>query len=186
MNRKSDIKNDFEAFVKRQQQRASEAKQVDWLNEREQWLGYLNKLYETIESFLAPYTENGRITHRYREIELNEENIGTYKARQMILKIGGQEIVLTPVGTLLIGSKGRVDVIGPAGRTRLILVDREASAPTIKVSVHIGGKPQAAPKEPPHKKINWAWKIVTTPPAVRFLELTQESFFRALMEIANG
>ena len=104
----------------------------------------------------------------------------------MILKIGGQEIVLTPVGTLLIGSKGRVDVIGPAGRTRLILVDREASAPTIKVSVHIGGKPQAAAKEPLHKKINWAWKIVTTPPAVRFLELTQESFFRALMEIANG
>ena len=58
MNRKSDTKNDFEAFVKRQQQRANEAKQVDWLNEREQWLGYLNELYETIESFLAPYTEN--------------------------------------------------------------------------------------------------------------------------------
>jgi hypothetical protein len=47
----------------------------------------------------------------------------------MILGIGRQEITLTPVGTLLFGSKGRVDVEGPAGRTRLVLVDQQSVRP---------------------------------------------------------
>jgi hypothetical protein len=50
----------------------------------------------------------------------------------MILKIGRQEIVMTPIGTLLIGAKGRVDVVGPAGRARLVLVNSQASGPTIR------------------------------------------------------
>ena len=50
----------------------------------------------------------------------------------MILKIGRQEITMTPVGTLLIGAKGRVEVVGPAGRTRLLLVNSKAFGPTTK------------------------------------------------------
>ena len=152
----------------------------------EEWLSYLKSLYDKIDFFLTDYINSGEIRRDYREIELNEEKIGSYTARQMIVKIGRREIMLTPVGTLLIGSKGRVDVVGPAGRTRLILVDSEASTPRIKVSVNIGGKPQPPVPEPPRKKIQWAWKIVTSPPTIRYIELTQESFFRALMEVANG
>jgi hypothetical protein len=69
----------------------------------------------------------------------------------MILKIGRQEITMTPVGTLLIGAKGGVEVVGPAGRTRLLLVSSKASGPTPAV-------------ETPPKKIKWAWKIATSAP----------------------
>ena len=94
---------------------------------------------------------------------------------------------MTPVGTLLIGAKGRVDVVGPAGRARLVLVNSEASSPpTIKVRVSIGGKPEPPAVAAPPKQIKWGWKIATSPPTVRYIELTQDSLFQALMEVANG
>ena len=162
-----------------------EGERVDWADERDNWLRHLKELYHQTEVFLADHTKTGGIKLDYRDIELNEENIGSYSARQMILKIGRQEITLTPVGTLLIGSKGRVDVVGPAGRTRLVLVDREASGPTNKVTVSIG-KPSPPAAEAPPRKVTWVWKIATRPPTTQYIELTQESLFQALMEVANG
>ncbi len=69
------------------------------------------------------YIRKGEIKSEYRDITLNEENIGSYIARQMILRIGRQQVTMTPIGTMLIGAKGRVDVVGSAGRTRLVLVN---------------------------------------------------------------
>ena len=51
--------------------------------------------------YLAEYVKNGETKPNYRDIELNKENLGTYTARQMILKIGRQEITMTPVGILV-------------------------------------------------------------------------------------
>jgi hypothetical protein len=186
MNTKRQGKTDFGAFVKRQQIASAEASRVDWAKERDEWLRHLEELYDRTESFLAEYIKDGEIQLSYRDIELNEENIGSYRARQMILKIGRQEITMTPVGTLLIGAKGRVEVVGPAGRTRLVLVNREASRPAIKVTVSIGGKPETPAVGAAPKNIKWAWKIATSPPAIRYIDLTQESLFQALMEVANG
>ncbi len=186
MNSKRTGKTDFGAFVKRQQSKAAQDKKVDWAKERDNWLAHLKGLYDQTEFFLAEYVKTGEIKLRYRDIELNEENIGSYRARQMILRIGPQEITMTPVGTLLIGAKGRVDVVGPAGRTRLVLVNSEASGPVIKVTVSIGGRPETpAPVAAPNK-IKWAWKIATSPPAIRYIELTEDSLFSALMEVVNG
>jgi len=184
MNSKHNGNTDFKAFVKREQTAVADAERVDWAKERDDWLGHLKRLYDQTESFLAEYIKSGEIKVHYRDIELNEENIGAYRAPEMILRIGRQEITMTPVGTLLIGAKGRVDVVGPAGRTRLILADSEANGPVRKVPVSIG-TPGPAPKAAP-KEIKWKWKIATSPPTIQYIELTQESLFQALMEVANG
>lgn len=175
---------DFGAFVKRQQT-ASGEDPADWSKERDDWLVRLKELYDQTKSFLAEYVKAGEIKLSFRDIELNEENIGSYRAPQMILKIGRQEITMTPVGTMFYKTKGRVDVVGPAGRTHLLLVDSEASGPPRKVSVVVGGTGSPAVKVPP-KEIKWAWKIATSPPTIHYIELTQESLFQVLMEVANG
>lgn len=123
---------DFDEFVKRQQDGTSVAAvEIDWKKERDQWLAHLGRLYSKIESFLAKYVSSGQIRYEYRSIDLNEENIGSYTAKQMVLRIGRQEVDLVPIGTLLIGSKGRVDVRGPAGTAQILLVDRKAWGPKI-------------------------------------------------------
>ncbi|MGB6941406.1 MAG: hypothetical protein WBE37_03265 [Bryobacteraceae bacterium] len=186
MNSKHNNIVDFDAFVKRQQAGSSEDEGVDWEKERDEWLGYLKELYRQTESFLEEYTKTGQIKLTYRKIELNEENIGSYNADQAILKIGRQEITMTPVGTLIIGAKGRVEVVGSAGRARLVLVDSEASGPRIKVNVSVGRKPEPMARERAPRKIKWAWKIATSPPTIRYIELTKESLFQMLMEVANA
>ena len=165
---KKDRDTDFGAFVKRQQT----DERVDWAKERDEWLGHLEELYGRTESFLAEYIKNGEIKLEYRDIALNEENIGSYRARQMVLRIGRQQITMTPLGTRLLFTKGGVDVEGSAGRFRLVLVDGESSAPKIKATVGIGGKR--------------VWKIMTSPPVIGYIEFTRESLFQALMEVANG
>jgi hypothetical protein len=188
---------DFDAFVKGQQHAALDGGPENWESERVEWLRYLEELYKIIESFLAEYIASGDIKRDYREITLNEENIGSYTARQMILKIGGREITLTPVGTFIFGAKGRVDVAGTAGQFSFLLVDSEASRPQFKATVSAGGKPDA-PAQAIRRQIKWAWKIASSEPLptwgpmppraarIQYIELTRESLFPELMAIANA
>jgi hypothetical protein len=181
-----DVK-EFDEFVKREQEAAAGTASVDWDGEREEWLSYLDKLYKKVESLLRRYVSSGQIQLGYRSVELNEENIGSYAAKQMVLKIGPKSVVLEPIGTLLIGSKGRVDVIGPAGKAQILLVDSKSSgvASLIHVTVGVDWKLPAAPTKS-RREIEWEWKIVTRPPERKFIKITQQSLFQLIMEVANG
>jgi hypothetical protein len=182
MNENREDQDSFDEFVKRQQQEP-----VDWAKQREEWLEKLDVLYRMIEQSLNKYIDAGEIKCEYSNIELNEEDIGTYTARKMRITIGRRVVTLTPVGTMLIGAKGRVDVVGPAGQTRFMLLNSKASRPSDMISVRVSvGKPP--PSSPPSKpqEITWVWKIATNPPIVQFIELTKETLFQALMEVANG
>jgi hypothetical protein len=160
---------------------------VDWQKERDEWLAHLDRLYSKVESFLEKYLSSGQIRLEYRQIGLNEEGIGSYIARQMILWIGRQEVDLVPIGTFFIGAKGRVDVIGPAGKAELLLVDRKRDSwrPKVIVTVGVGERVPVVTSEP-RPEIEWEWRILTRPPEKKSLEITQENLFQLIMEIANG
>ena len=76
-------------------------------------------------------------------MELNEENIGTYTATRLKVVIGDEDITLTPIGTLLIGAKGRVDVEGSARTSRLILIDKNATDASSMFRVKVTAMPSA-------------------------------------------
>jgi hypothetical protein len=140
---------------------------------------------------LKEYTADGSITRRFSQVSLTEEDLGRYSAPRMEIRIGGQTVSLEPVGTLLFGSKGRVDVVGTYGRAQLWLVNAKVkrAADIIKANVvGIGAPP--TPPPPSTEPIAWAWKMVTRNPGVSggfsFLELDKESFFELVMELANA
>lgn len=178
---------EFDEFVKREQKAASGDARVDWDAQRKEWLDNLDRLYKKVESLLNKYLSSGQIQGIRQPVNLNEEYIGSYTADQLVLKIGPKSVVLEPIGTLVLGSKGRVDLIGPAGKAQLLLVDSKAFGPAslIHVTVGVGKKP---PAPPPKRSVDtkWEWKIVTRPPERRFIEITQESLFQLIMEVANG
>jgi hypothetical protein len=171
----------FDRFVSQQQESSAS---VNWSQVRNEWLGDLDQLYSKIESFLAKYLHAGQIRLEYRIISLNERDIGAYNARQMVLRIGRQQVDLVPVGTLLMGSKGQVDVVGPAGKAEIMLVDGKLDArrPRVLVTVGVGGRLASSEQvREPH----WEWRIVSPPPERRYIEITQESLFQLIMEVAN-
>ena len=114
---------DFDKFVARQQGTSLDTN-IDWAGMRDEWLRNLDSLYREIVGFLREYIDAGSISYSFSDRKLIEENIGEYLAKRMAIKIGRQRVSLVPVGTLLIACKGRVDVVGSAGRAQLLLLGR--------------------------------------------------------------
>jgi len=181
-------KTEFDKFVKRQQTKAQEEGVLDPQAELQQWRDHLDALYEQITKFMKDYIQNGSAKIEYQNIELNEDFVGPYIVRKMFLKIGLSTVTFTPVGTMLIGTKGRVDVQGPLGKTRLSLVNKQVTSARQLVHVTIGRIDDRAPPAPAKavKDIQWAWKISRPPPEMTFIELTQDAFFDMIISVANA
>lgn len=167
-------KTAFDTFVS-EQKRLAGAKEADWPQRRAEWLLNLQSLYDKIESILSSYISAGDIRVRYDPIELNEEGLGIYSASRLVLTIGTQDIVFAPVGTLIFGAKGRVDVLGSRGRATFLFADRTVK----RVSQHgILRDRRANP--------DWSWMIAPALPASTLIDLTSESLKEAILEITNA
>jgi hypothetical protein len=174
-------KKEFEALLSKHETIKSES-QIDWNIQKEEWLGFLQSFYVSVEKWLKPYVDQDKLQFNYVNINLTEENIGTYDVKSMHILFSEQLIKLEPIGTLLIGTKGRIDMEGARGSVQFILVDKESKG--VKVNVYMGGIPQTKeePKEP-----DWTWKIVLRESRrIAYDEFSEDNFFNALMEVING
>ncbi len=177
-------KEEFDIFIKKQAQKVQQAT-VDWNEQLEEWKAYLDRFYERVESLLRPYLDDKSVDLSYSKKTLVEEFIGEYEVRAALISFGGNKIRLDPIGTNLIAAKGRVDMVGPGGTVRFVLVDAKASAPTVSVRISISGEDLPPGPEIP-EPVAWEWKIATKPPRIGYLPMAQEEFFQALTEVANG
>ena len=174
----------FDEFLNRQQIKQTESTQIDWAEKRNEWLKYLDEFYKTIESYLKPYISEGKIDILYGKKKIFEESIGEYEVRTATILLGGNKLKFEPIGTNLIAAKGRVDMIGPKGKIKFVLVDSAAFAPKLSTPVYINGEEPLNQETLPEVK-SWAWKIATPSPQIKYFALEPESFFDALMEISN-
>lgn len=174
-------KQKFEDFIKRQTKEKEEEK-IDWNAQKREWINFVGDLYTNIENYLDDFTKTGDINIEYSDVSITEQNIGTYNIRRMTIIIGINKIVLTPIGTLLVGTKGRIDMVGPRGIKRLILADKDSEG--MKFIIKTGGQDQKDQYDP--NKINWEWKIISDLNRPKYMRLTQESFMDSIMEISNA
>jgi len=177
-------KQDLQSFINIKKQHAAEEVQIDWEGRKNEWLRHLNALYKDIEKWLSDFENHDMISFEYRDIELNEEYIGLYSVRKMEIKIADELILLTPVGTLLIGAQGRVDVKGKNGTMKFVLVPEQSDSPAIKMPVVVEGETKKAETPEDGKKL--AWKIATPPPTMKYIDLNVDSFSDALLAVAGG
>jgi len=181
-------KSEFDAFVRQQQAGAEKVADFDPKRQLQEWYHYLDLLYKKIASFMERYVAANTASIAYDDITLTEDFSGSYSIRRMVLNIGRSAITFTPIGTMLIGSKGRVDVQGPSGGARLILINKQVSHARQLITVRVsspGGPPPALPTAEDIKNIDWEWKIITPPPEMGFIELTEEAFFNMILTVAN-
>jgi hypothetical protein len=180
----------FDEFVKKQIE-SSEADSGGLSLEREKaiWLEKLEQLYSLVRQSLSKYLGDGSIRLEFSDITLQEEQLGSYTVKEAHVAMGRQVVKLTPLGTFLLGARGRVDMTGPRGIARFVVVPPGARAPQVIITAAVLGA--TAPPAPPIKSKTaapetWVWKIATQPPRVTYVELTEESFREALMKVVNG
>lgn len=178
---------DFDALLKRQAAEKSQPEGFDPNRQLEEWQSYLSKLYTDIGVYLREYVTTGKASISMEDITLNEDFSGPYTVQQMNLRIADAMVILEPIGTMLIGSKGRVDVQGPRGSARLSLMNRKTInvRQMIRVRVMIGNEPEP-PQEPDQGPIDWVWKIMKSTPDVDFVELTEDSFFGMIIGVIDA
>ena len=172
----------FDDFVDQQIAEAEQAQSMNWPQRREDWIKHLDKFYDLIGGFLQKYIDEKKIYTRWATKDINEDYIGNYEAPSLEVSIGAViKIHFDPIGTNLIGAKGRVDMHGPHGTVRFVLVPKTDSSPTrviIQESLdRVMGESNLE---------ECAWKIATRPPDIKYIELEKEEFLSAIMEVANA
>lgn len=167
----------FDLFVKEHAGALAE-NSADLEEEKKIWLSKLDELYALVKASLSGHLENGGgVKFDLSEVDIYEDQLGTYAVPFATITIGRQVVKLIPKGTFLIGVAGRVDMTGPRGVVRFVIVPRDAVEPRFRALDNI------ASLELPR---DWIWKISSPPPRITYMDLTEDAFRDALMGVVNG
>lgn len=185
-------KTDFEQFLKNSAVAKKEEAPIDWDGQRQEWLNFIDAFYSNVEEWLDDYKQQNLVEYVYTNKNITEDYIGSYDAKKMDLILVGNRLTFEPIGTLLIGAKGRIDLIGPKGTIKFLLVDKLSKGVTFRFTTTVieedgSEKTIDSGKGIQKKEPEWTWKILErNTPRVSYVEFTQENFFQALMELVNG
>ncbi|MFS0644681.1 hypothetical protein [Siminovitchia sp. 179-K 8D1 HS] len=168
----------LEDLLKRKKKMKEQAN-IDWQKEKQLWISRINEFYEEIQAFLKPLQEKDLLSFSFEEIQLNEEIIGDYDTKKMIVQFPDQKVVIQPVGRIIIGAKGRMDMIGENGTVKFLLVNKELQRPYYLIKETVSNKVNTQPD--PELK----WKIATPPPNIEYINLNKDSFSNALLGVLS-
>jgi len=177
----------FDDFVKQRTAQANETvEEVDWEKTRATWLRELGCLYDCMEAYLKSYTNSGLIRIERHPVQLTEDYLGTYDAEKLTLFIGNDKVVAEPIGTLLIGSRGRVDLSGTRKTLRIVLLDK--GGPAMKITISAGDAPiETSSRALVRGDVDHAgWYIATRPPSATVTAFSEDSFRDAIMEVSGA
>lgn len=173
----------FEEYIAARAEAASEPA-IDWGARRDEWLQRLEEFYGQVKGYVEPYVSSGKMCVNFTNKPMHEEHIGSYEARSLDMKMGQDTVRFDPVGAELIGARGRVDMVGPGGSVRFVLVREMLQDPQIEVRILREG--ETAPPANAPEVGGTIWKITTPPPRAICEELDEDSFFAAIMEILDA
>jgi hypothetical protein len=175
-------KQDLQTFINSKKQMSKEKTQTDWNLVKTEWLNKLYELYKNIELWITGFDNDGIVSFQYGNTELIEEHIGIYDAKKMTITIADNQVLLEPVGTILIGAKGRVDMKGKNGTAKIVLVPEKSEGPKISASVSVDNEEKENKNSIPKE---WTWKLATSLPMVKYVDLDCDSFSDALLEVTG-
>ena len=162
----------FEEFLE-QEAEQDDSSVIDYEQEKKEWLTKIDEFYALIQEFIGDYLKQGKIIQEWKIIQLQEDYFGEYDVKQLMLKIGKKRLIFKPIGLFLIGfNRVRIDLLSDIGTVRFVLLPKDLESPQFTDFNNSNAK--------------WCWKIATSPPKVSYLELTEQSFFEALMEVVNA
>lgn len=156
------------------------------LSERkEQWLSKIDALYGQVANLLRDYLAHGQMELKRSTTEVREEDLGAYKAPTLTINLGASSVKFVPIGTMLLGSPGRVDLVGIRGSVRFVLVLPGNDRPLFGMTTTFDGWVRESRSKPLDLAL-YEWKISTQPPGVRYSPIDTRSLQSAIMEAAKG
>ncbi|MBF0137224.1 MAG: hypothetical protein H7833_08735 [Magnetococcus sp. DMHC-1] len=191
----------FSEFLKKKRERDTLSGHIDWEIRRKIWLDKLDFLFHRqIAAWLSPYQKEGFLDTRIDQVAIQEDVMGTwgrYDAPMMAIHVISETVTLTPVGMVILGGLGRVDMVGSLGKLMLVLNDsgqapgfhmvRVTSIPPKEAVFHnleSARSQQIIPMEERMRRADWYF----VPPTDRrsLLRVTEETFTEHLQNIVRS
>ncbi len=182
-------KESFSLFLSAKEKDIKVDAKIDWEARKKAWLEYLNALYDLFSGCLMDFQHKGKLKVSKDSIEIIEGNIGPYQADRMIIEFADEKIILKPIGTILIGAMGRVDMSGKYGSVKIVLVDSRMKGIRDQIRISVVEGDSLPPKKPDsniEKAVNWEWRFVSAPPASLYQPVNDETIYSVIMELSNG
>ncbi len=158
----------------RQQKAAQIATQaVDWSKRKVKWLDEIGKLNIFIHDCLvgAGVSENDI---SFFDKTIQEEALGVYTAKGIEARIGDAIVKFTPVGSVLIGAFGRVDVSSTNARGGTVKLIADAS------------HSDSTQANTPSYQLDWEWSVYPNRSRSGGYSLDEEGLAKALESVLGG
>lgn len=151
-------------------------------NEQKKQLDFFVAEVERLYREIKEWVSTSSLECRESQISITEKSSGTYTIKKLTIFAEGGDMVaeLVPVGTWVIGAKGRVDIIGRHDRLIIVHLSPAANSSTDAKS-HLA--PQSRPLFKGIDEAGWYW--IEHKLSSRAQKLTAELFFEILDDISD-
>jgi hypothetical protein len=184
-------KSSFKSFIEQKKAPGSLNRSVDWEGRKNFYLIQLEALFKTIGNYLRDFIESKDVILETTFEEIEEENVGKYEIPVLHIRLCGMHAALVPAGTNMIGTPGRVDLVGNLESKRIILADKDESHPQATTAFSFSwlnedNKKEELRTQEMHSDRQYVWKIITDPPKIRYIDLNEDNFLSTLQEILDA
>jgi len=124
--KKKHIKNFKEFFEDRKKvEDISTEKKIDWDDRKLKWINSVNEFYIIVDQLIVENFKNaGYSVFTQKEVVKNfEDFIGYYEIPNYIIKSENIDIKFFPIGTIVIGALGRLNMVLPKETIKVVLSD---------------------------------------------------------------
>ena len=161
----------FDTFVKKQVEKAKPSAAVDIEGTINTFRGRVEEFYGLVcNDWLKKNIEAGEIVVERKPVTISEELLGSYQVDGMNIVIGGIVIRLRPVGTILIGTRGRIDICYHSRRNMFVLTGENITSP------------RSRQKDPGQE----VWKYVDRSGIMNYVGLNADQFQQIILDLING
>lgn len=146
----------------------------------------VEELYNLItDNWLRENVNAGLITINRQPVTIREERLGEYNIDSLIINIDRNKILLKPYGTILIGTRGRIDISCRMRNGMFILTGENVTSPRAHIVVTTNGEKPRKNKEA-EKAGKEVWKYVNRSGMMQYVSLDKKTFQQILMALMNG
>jgi len=161
----------FDTFVREQVEKAKPNAALDVEGTVNRYRQRVEEFYTFVTSdWLKKNIDAGEIVIERKPVTISEELLGSYQVDGMNIVIGGIVVRLRPVGTILIGTHGRIDICYQSRRSMFVLTGKNITSPRSR---------QKTPGEE-------VWKYVDRSGVMNYVGLDADRFQQIILDLING
>ena len=173
----------FTDFINKMEEEAKKDKNGFNPTERiESYRNLVNSLYADIDAWLREELESGKIMTGIVPITITEEQLGSYAVDEKWIQIGNARIQFHPIGTILIGTDARVDMVYRSKDVMIIRTGENVESPY--------GDYNSVENDKATKKRRFAgqsvWKYVKGGHRLSYVTLDKDRFEDLIIDVIDG